>query len=120
NFYALNATSTMMDHVVLSEPTARGLAIYLEIIEAELLTPTAITTTTTTRGPQWHIKEFPLALSVELKAGNGNVVARAYGVGLPSTRQVEFQIALIPSASPIARAPYRLALSKMKELSDQL
>nr|GEU44567.1 reverse transcriptase domain-containing protein [Tanacetum cinerariifolium] len=48
--------------------------------EAEQLTPTTITTTTT-RGPHRHIKEFPLALSVELKAGNGNVVAKAYGVG---------------------------------------
>nr|GEW42263.1 putative reverse transcriptase domain-containing protein [Tanacetum cinerariifolium] len=51
--------------------------------EAELLTPTTITTTTTTttEGPHQHIKEFPLALSVELKAGNGNALARAYGVG---------------------------------------
>ncbi|GJW30904.1 putative reverse transcriptase domain-containing protein [Tanacetum coccineum] len=40
--------------------------------------------------------------------------------GLPPTRQVEFQINLIPGAAPIARAPYRLAPSKMKELSDQL
>nr|GFA79361.1 putative reverse transcriptase domain-containing protein [Tanacetum cinerariifolium] len=40
--------------------------------------------------------------------------------GLPPTRQVEFQIDLIPGAAPIARAPYRLAPSEMKELSDQL
>ncbi|GJY75370.1 putative reverse transcriptase domain-containing protein [Tanacetum coccineum] len=40
--------------------------------------------------------------------------------GLPPTRQVEFQIDLIPGVAPVARAPYRLALSKMKELSDQL
>ncbi|GJW59392.1 putative reverse transcriptase domain-containing protein [Tanacetum coccineum] len=40
--------------------------------------------------------------------------------GLPLTRQVEFQIDLIPGAAPIVRAPYRLAPSKMKELSDQL
>nr|GEV40084.1 putative reverse transcriptase domain-containing protein [Tanacetum cinerariifolium] len=40
--------------------------------------------------------------------------------GLPPTRQVEFQINLIPGAAPVARAPYRLAPSKMKELSDQL
>ncbi|GJY05012.1 putative reverse transcriptase domain-containing protein [Tanacetum coccineum] len=40
--------------------------------------------------------------------------------GLPPTRQVEFQIDLIPGAAPVARAPYRLAPSKMKELSDQL
>nr|GEV66660.1 putative reverse transcriptase domain-containing protein [Tanacetum cinerariifolium] len=40
--------------------------------------------------------------------------------GLPPARLVEFQIDLIPGAAPIARAPYRLALSKMKELSEQL
>ncbi|GKG08765.1 hypothetical protein Tco_0334597, partial [Tanacetum coccineum] len=41
-------------------------------------------------------------------------------LGLPPTRQVEFQIDLVPSAAPIARAPYQLAPSKMKELSEQL
>nr|GEW96716.1 putative reverse transcriptase domain-containing protein [Tanacetum cinerariifolium] len=67
---------------------------------------------------------------------NGNTVVKAYGVGtvggnpdvnvvtdlpgLPPTRQVEFQINLIPGAAPVAQAPYRLAPSKMKELSDQL
>nr|GEX96778.1 putative reverse transcriptase domain-containing protein [Tanacetum cinerariifolium] len=82
NLCTLNETSTMIDHVVPNAPTARGLAIYLEIVEIELLTPTTITTTTTTTGgPQRDNKRFPLALSVELKAGNGNVVARAYGVG---------------------------------------
>nr|GFC72908.1 putative reverse transcriptase domain-containing protein [Tanacetum cinerariifolium] len=40
--------------------------------------------------------------------------------GLLLTRQVEFQIDLIPGATPVARAPYRLASSEMKELSDQL
>nr|GFA91393.1 retrotransposon protein, putative, Ty3-gypsy subclass [Tanacetum cinerariifolium] len=40
--------------------------------------------------------------------------------GLPLTRQVEFQINLIVGAAPVARAPYRLAPSKIKELSDQL
>ncbi|GJR20310.1 putative reverse transcriptase domain-containing protein [Tanacetum coccineum] len=39
---------------------------------------------------------------------------------LPSTRQVEFQIDLIPSVAPVARTPYRLAPSEMKELSEQL
>nr|GFD05911.1 putative reverse transcriptase domain-containing protein [Tanacetum cinerariifolium] len=39
--------------------------------------------------------------------------------GLPPTRRVEFQIDLIPGATPVARAPYRLAPSEMKELSDQ-
>nr|GEV55901.1 hypothetical protein [Tanacetum cinerariifolium] len=39
---------------------------------------------------------------------------------LPPTRQVEFQIDLMLRTAPVARAPYRLALSKMKELSKQL
>ncbi|GJX47282.1 putative reverse transcriptase domain-containing protein [Tanacetum coccineum] len=41
-------------------------------------------------------------------------------LGLPPTRKVEFQIDLMPGAAPIARAPYQLAPSKMKELSEQL
>ncbi|GJS52807.1 putative reverse transcriptase domain-containing protein [Tanacetum coccineum] len=41
-------------------------------------------------------------------------------LGLPPARPVEFQINLIPGAAPVARAPYRLAPSKMKELSEQL
>ncbi|GJS80485.1 hypothetical protein Tco_0730366 [Tanacetum coccineum] len=40
--------------------------------------------------------------------------------GLPPTRQVEFQIDLVPCVAPVARAPYRLAPSEMKELSEQL
>ncbi|GKB17076.1 putative reverse transcriptase domain-containing protein [Tanacetum coccineum] len=40
--------------------------------------------------------------------------------GLPLTQQVEFQIDFIPGAALVAQAPYRLAPSEMKELSDQL
>ncbi|GJS43150.1 putative reverse transcriptase domain-containing protein [Tanacetum coccineum] len=40
--------------------------------------------------------------------------------GLPPVCQVEFQIDLIPGATPVARAPYRLAHSEMHELSNQL
>nr|GEZ46387.1 hypothetical protein [Tanacetum cinerariifolium] len=40
--------------------------------------------------------------------------------GLPPARPVEFQINLIPGAALVARAPYRLAPSEMKELSEQL
>ncbi|GJU31273.1 putative reverse transcriptase domain-containing protein [Tanacetum coccineum] len=40
--------------------------------------------------------------------------------GLPPTRQVEFQIDLVPGAAPVARAPYRLAPFEMKGLSEQL
>ncbi|GJX28687.1 putative reverse transcriptase domain-containing protein [Tanacetum coccineum] len=43
-----------------------------------------------------------------------------YLLGLPLTRQVEFQIDLIPGAAPVAWTPYRLAPSEMKELIDDL
>nr|GEV39175.1 reverse transcriptase domain-containing protein [Tanacetum cinerariifolium] len=43
-----------------------------------------------------------------------------YLSGLPPTRQVEFHIDLIPGAAPVARAPYRLPPSEMKELAEQL
>ncbi|GJX73415.1 putative reverse transcriptase domain-containing protein [Tanacetum coccineum] len=40
--------------------------------------------------------------------------------GLSPTRQVKFQIDLVPGAAPVARAPYRLAPSERQELSTQL
>ncbi|GKA46979.1 putative reverse transcriptase domain-containing protein [Tanacetum coccineum] len=40
--------------------------------------------------------------------------------GIKPTRQVEFQIDSIHGVAPVAQAPYRLAPSKIKELSDQL
>nr|GFB46229.1 hypothetical protein [Tanacetum cinerariifolium] len=40
--------------------------------------------------------------------------------GIPPPRQVEFEIELVPGAAPVARAPYRLAPSEMKELAKQL
>ncbi|GJY08358.1 putative reverse transcriptase domain-containing protein [Tanacetum coccineum] len=40
--------------------------------------------------------------------------------GIPPARQEKFRIDLIPGAAPIARAPYQLAPSEMKELSNQL
>nr|GEZ55763.1 putative reverse transcriptase domain-containing protein [Tanacetum cinerariifolium] len=40
--------------------------------------------------------------------------------GLPPTQQVEFQIDLVPGTAPVARAPYRLALTELQELSTQL
>ncbi|GJS22059.1 putative reverse transcriptase domain-containing protein [Tanacetum coccineum] len=41
-------------------------------------------------------------------------------LGLPPPRQVEFLIDFVPGAASVARAPYRLAPSEMKELSVQL
>ncbi|GJS33239.1 putative reverse transcriptase domain-containing protein [Tanacetum coccineum] len=40
--------------------------------------------------------------------------------GLPPPRQVEFRIEFVPGAAPVARAPYWLAPSEMKELAGQL
>ncbi|GJS36587.1 putative reverse transcriptase domain-containing protein [Tanacetum coccineum] len=105
---------------------------------------------TTKYCPRNEIKKIEAELSLQEglapcrknnKPGNGNAVAMAYAVGvagqnpdnnvverlfpedlpgIPPTRQVEFQIDLIPGAAPVARAPYRLASSEMKELSNQL
>nr|GEU84319.1 putative reverse transcriptase domain-containing protein [Tanacetum cinerariifolium] len=41
-------------------------------------------------------------------------------LGLPPTRQVKFQINLVPGAAPVARSPYRLTPAEMQELSTQL
>ena len=40
--------------------------------------------------------------------------------GLPPIRPVEFQIDLVPGATPVAKSPYRLAPSEMQELASQL
>ncbi|GJV66745.1 hypothetical protein Tco_1482254 [Tanacetum coccineum] len=40
--------------------------------------------------------------------------------GFPLARQVEFQIDLVPGSAHVARAPCRLILSEMQELSTQL
>ena len=41
-------------------------------------------------------------------------------LGIPPVRQVEFRIDLVPGATPVAKAPYRLAPTEMQELSSQL
>nr|GEW00603.1 putative reverse transcriptase domain-containing protein [Tanacetum cinerariifolium] len=53
------------------------------------------------------IRDFPEVFPKELS-------------GIPPARQVEFQIDLVSGAAPVARAPYRLAPSEMKELTNQL
>ncbi|GKC18811.1 reverse transcriptase domain-containing protein, partial [Tanacetum coccineum] len=40
--------------------------------------------------------------------------------GLPPIREIKFQNELIPRATPVAKSPYRLAPSKLEELSGQL
>ncbi|GKD12784.1 hypothetical protein Tco_1197191, partial [Tanacetum coccineum] len=65
NLCALSATIIMMDSVLSSTPTARGLAIRPETVKASLLLPT------TTGEPKGQIKEFSLTLSVELRVISG-------------------------------------------------
>ncbi|GJR47044.1 putative reverse transcriptase domain-containing protein [Tanacetum coccineum] len=74
------------------------------------------------RGNQAGNDRAPAKVYVVGNAGANpdNVVAARDLPGLPPTRQVEFQIDLVPGAAPVARAPYRLAPSEMKELSEQL
>nr|GEY73472.1 putative reverse transcriptase domain-containing protein [Tanacetum cinerariifolium] len=60
----------------------------------------------------------PLGNSYDVELVDGKIVEDFSG--LPPARIVEFQIYLIPGAAPVARAPYQLALSEMKELSKQL
>nr|GEX31216.1 hypothetical protein [Tanacetum cinerariifolium] len=53
------------------------------------------------------VRDFPKVFSDDLS-------------GLPPIREIEFQIELIPGATPIAKSPYRLATSELEELSGQL
>nr|GEW80353.1 reverse transcriptase domain-containing protein [Tanacetum cinerariifolium] len=54
----------------------------------------------------------------DVKLADGKIIRDLSGI--PPTRQVKFQINLIPGVAPVARGSYRLAPSEMKELSDQL
>ncbi|GJZ14173.1 putative reverse transcriptase domain-containing protein [Tanacetum coccineum] len=49
----------------------------------------------------YHVRDFPEVFPKDLP-------------GIPPTRQVEFQIDLIPGVVPVARAPYRLAAVNME------
>ena len=53
------------------------------------------------------IKEFPNMLPEELP-------------GLPPEREVDLCVELLPGMTPISRAPYRMAPTKLKELKTQL
>nr|GFB11340.1 putative reverse transcriptase domain-containing protein [Tanacetum cinerariifolium] len=60
------------------------------------------------------------------QGGRDNALARVYTVGRAGTDPdanvvtVEFQIDLVPGVAPVARAPYQLVPSEMKELVEQL
>ena len=41
-------------------------------------------------------------------------------LGIPIDREIEFSIDLLLGTSPISKAPYRMALTELKELKEQL
>nr|GFA46105.1 putative reverse transcriptase domain-containing protein [Tanacetum cinerariifolium] len=65
-----------------------------------------------TKTEKCMMKGFPIFLA--------HITTKEELPGLPPTRPVEFQIDLVPGATPVARAPYRLAPSEMKELAEHL
>ncbi|GJU30853.1 putative reverse transcriptase domain-containing protein [Tanacetum coccineum] len=50
---------------------------------------------------------------------HGVIICDEKIIRIPTAQQVEFQIDLVPGVAPVARAPYRLAPSEMKELAEQ-
>ncbi|GJY48912.1 hypothetical protein Tco_0438868 [Tanacetum coccineum] len=112
NPYALNAIIAMTVHVLQNATNATKLAILSVTVEyvflAHVTTKKAEDKSKEKRLEDVPIvRHFPKVFPEDLP-------------GLPPTQQVKFQIDLIPGAAPVARAPYRLATSEMKELSGQL
>nr|GEU42181.1 putative reverse transcriptase domain-containing protein [Tanacetum cinerariifolium] len=74
-------------------------------------------------GMDWLAKYHTIIIYAEkivrIPFGDEIIIVRGLA-GYTTHSQVEFQIDLIPGATPVARAPYRLALSEMKELAEQL
>ncbi|GJZ76145.1 putative reverse transcriptase domain-containing protein [Tanacetum coccineum] len=71
---------------------------------------------------EWNAQGWVYAVGNDRKErkSSGRPDMKNVVTSLPLARPVEFQIDLIPGAAPVARAPYRLVPSKMKELSEQL
>nr|GEV64532.1 putative reverse transcriptase domain-containing protein [Tanacetum cinerariifolium] len=72
-----------------------------------------ITQVTEKKSDKKRLEDIPVVIEF-LKVFPENLLC------LPPVRQVKFQIDLIPGVAPVALAPYRLAPSKIQELSDQL
>ncbi|GKE70371.1 putative reverse transcriptase domain-containing protein, partial [Tanacetum coccineum] len=76
--------------------------------------------------PEEKVKRIMGAKVEELKlkdiaiVQNFSKVFPDYLSTLPPSREVEFRIDLIPRAMPVAKSPYRLTPTEMKELSNQL
>nr|GEY51666.1 putative reverse transcriptase domain-containing protein [Tanacetum cinerariifolium] len=89
---------------------------YIDLMPIELGTFNVIV------GIDWLVGRDALIVcerkEVHVPYGNKTLVVKSDR--LPPPRQFEFKIELMPGAAPVARAPYRLAPSELKELSNQL
>ncbi|XP_071728251.1 uncharacterized protein [Rutidosis leptorrhynchoides] len=78
------------------------------------------------RLPHLKLRNHKTWCQIITKAGDVLVVNEYLDVfpdelpGVPPEREVEFRIELIPGATPITKAPYRLAPSEMREIMTQL
>ncbi|GKD48618.1 hypothetical protein Tco_1277594 [Tanacetum coccineum] len=76
--------------------------------------------------PEGNLKQLKTIKEDEQKIKDIPVVRNFLGVfledllGLPPSREVEFRIDLIHEEMPVVKSPYRLAPTKMQELSNQL
>nr|GEZ40883.1 putative reverse transcriptase domain, ribonuclease H-like domain, aspartic peptidase domain protein [Tanacetum cinerariifolium] len=115
NLCAQNATSTLMDHVGNQNQTGNGNAVARAYgLGTAGGNPNAnvMTGLLPTQQVEFQIDLIPSAAPTEVFPEDF--------LGIPPARQVEFQIDLVPGAAPVARVPYRLAPSEMKELAEQL
>nr|GFC62684.1 putative reverse transcriptase domain-containing protein [Tanacetum cinerariifolium] len=98
--------------------------------DVELVDERIIGLNTILRGCTLNLLNHPFDINLmPIELGNKTLIIHGDGSNqvfpedlpsLPPTRQVEFQIDLVPGAAPVARAPYRLVPSEMKELEEQL
>nr|GEW53393.1 hypothetical protein [Tanacetum cinerariifolium] len=75
-------------------------------------------------GMEWLVNHHAVIVCeeniIQIPYGDKVLIVQKDFHGLLMTRQVEFQIDLVPDAAPVARALYRLTSSKLQELSTQL
>nr|GEX10994.1 uncharacterized protein [Tanacetum cinerariifolium] len=103
--------STAFSYLININPSTLDYSYDVELADGQIIRVNAVI-----RGCTLNLLNRPFNIDLmPVKLDSFNVI-----VGLPPTRQVEFQIDLIPGAAPVARVPYRLAPSEIKELSDQL
>ncbi|GJR89849.1 putative reverse transcriptase domain-containing protein [Tanacetum coccineum] len=110
--------------VVSTNTVLKGCTLNLvnHIFEIDLM-PIELGTFDVIIGMDWLIKHDVVIVCgekvVRIPHGNKMLIVES-DKGLPSPRQVEFRIDLVPGVAPVVRAPYRLVPSEMKELSVQL